>query len=183
VSGPSAWLGAEDARALDALAEVGLSDDPSSLLLAVRAPGASQAAAAHVLGARGDASVIDELAAALDGAGDLASAEVAFALARLGDARGGDALRRLLELPVAGNVAPLVAAGYLAELGDPSGVPVVDDGLGQDVPTLRVIAAKQLGYFVAHGIDVGTQLDRARGDDNDEVRRVAAQAAAAGSGS
>ena len=50
-------------------------------------------------------------------------------------------LRELLDLPVEGYVAPMLAAGSLARLGDPSGLAAIERGLASSNHLVRRIAS------------------------------------------
>ena len=83
-------------------------------------------------------------------------------------------LRELLDLPVEGYVAPMLAAGSLARLGDPSGLAAIERGLASSNHLVRRIATKQLFHF--DGVaDVGPLFERALADED---RGVADQARA-----
>lgn len=133
------------------------------------------AAAARVLGADGDVSAVEPLRALARRPDDTRRAEAAFALARLGERDEGIALLRdLLELPVEAYTAPLLAAGSLARLGDPSGLATIERGLSSDNQIVRRIAVKQLFHFAGIA-DVEPLFERALADSD---RGVAEQARA-----
>ena len=133
------------------------------------------AAAARTLGADGDTSAIEPLRALAGRPDDTRRAEAAYALARLGERdEGVQILRELLDLPVEGYVAPMLAAGSLARLGDPSGLAAIERGLASSNHLVRRIATKQLFHF--DGVaDVGPLFERALADED---RGVADQARA-----
>ena len=85
---------------------------PSSIL---------QAAAAHTIGSRALEVAAPELRHALAATDDLTGVEAAFALARLGDPEGKAVLFAYLDREVPAYLSPVLAAGYLAQLGDPRG--------------------------------------------------------------
>jgi HEAT repeat protein len=128
-----------------------------------------QAAAAHTLGAQGLAAGAASLRQALTAADDYIAVEAAYALARLGDRDGDAALVANLDHAVPPYLSPLFAAGYLAQLGNPGGFAVVVHALGLEAPDARMLACKQLFFFVpfhgqsdANGItmDVVAQFER-----------------------
>lgn len=101
-------------------------------------------AAAHVAGARGYREAIPALQAALGGPDDQAGVEAAYALARLGDPAGEDALLRALGGRPDVALAPVLAAGYLAQLGRPDGAGVIAQALESPHMPTRMLACKQL---------------------------------------
>jgi hypothetical protein len=140
------------------------------------------AAAARVIGADGDRAAADRLRELAYGPGDSVRAEAGYALARLGDPAGRPALRDTLELPYEAYVAPMQAAGSLARLGDPSGAGVIERALKSSIALIRMVACKQLFYFVPldradfgrrRRVDVWALFDRAL---RDRDSGVAAQA-------
>jgi len=173
---PYAELEDHQARAL--LEANGIGTDHAALVAALEHPvEVIRAAAARTLGATGDAGALDALRALAGRNDDTASAEAAFALARLGERDEGErALRALLDLPVDAYVAPLLAAGSLARLGDAAGVAAIERGLGSRNELVRRTAAKQLFHFVGvPGADAWALFERALADDD---RGVVAQARA-----
>ncbi len=138
-------------------------------------------AAAHVLGRLGDAAAIPPLQRVAASSEDLVKAEAAYALVRLGLDAYREVLKQCLAYPVNAYLSPSVAAGDLARMGDPVGFPVVVNALAVDNMIARVVACKQLFFFVPlRGQRVqGTPIDpyvlfgRALGDENAEIHRVA----------
>jgi HEAT repeat protein len=132
------------------------------------------ATAAHTLGALGCTESTGELRALARAPGDLARVEAAYALARLGDAEGEAVLRECLELPPDAYLAAPLAAGYLARLGDPAGFDVVRRALDVPLAPIRVLACKQLWFFVPFHeegvLDVFAAFHRALEDDDSGVR-------------
>jgi len=138
---------ADERQARTLLQDNGQGTDLDALLGALDSPLAIyQASAARLLGAEGETAAREPLArvAADARAEESARAQAAYALARLGDGAGAEQLRALLELPVDASPGPLQAAGHLARLDDPSGLPVVERGLADPEPLIATIAAKQL---------------------------------------
>ena len=129
-----------------------------------------QAAAARVAGAQQEHAVTASLRALATGPGDTARAAAAYALARLGEPDGAEALRSALELPIEAYLAPVQAAGSLARLGDPSGLEVVERALASTNEIVRAVATKQLPFFGAQGRPL---LDNALRDSDPEIVRQA----------
>lgn len=129
-----------------------------------------QAAAARVAGAHGERAVIGSVRALLGGIGDTDRAAAAYALARLGEPDGIEALVALLELPIDAYVAPVQAAGSLARLGDERGLEVVERALRSPNEIVRAVATKQLAFFGERGREL---LERALGDSDPEIARQA----------
>ncbi len=120
-----------------------------------------QAAAAHVAGARLVKEAVPHLEAVLEGVDDYVGVEAAYALARMGVDSGREALKDFLELPIDAYLAPPIAAGYLAQLGSPAGIPVIIEALSAD-STSRKSAVKQLYFLVpfdGQELDDGGRLD------------------------
>jgi HEAT repeat protein len=140
--------------------------------------GLLRAAAAHTAGADGDPAVIPRLRElAADREDDAAAVEAAYALARLGAAEDGvPVLRAALALPVGAYLSPITAAGYLARLGDASGLDVIRAALDSELLASRMLAVKQLYFFLDLDDDARRLLERARDDDPEPS--VRAQAAA-----
>ena len=110
-----------------------------------------QAAAARVAGARGVRAVVDALRTLATGPGDTGRSAAAYALARLGEPDGVQALIAALELPIEAYVAPVQAAGSLARLDDTRGFDVVERALRSSNEIVRAVATKQLPFFGAQG--------------------------------
>jgi HEAT repeats len=164
----------EDHRSRELLRANGIGLSCPELAEALRADlEVLRAAAAHTLGANGCSDAVAELRAVARGRDDLARAEAGYALARLGDAEGEGVLRACLALPPDAYVGAPVAAGYLARLGDPAGFESVQRALGVPLTPVRVLACKQLWFFVPfheQAIDVFAEYRRALQDDDPGVR-------------
>jgi HEAT repeat protein len=145
---------AQDLRFEAILARNGVAASEAELIEALGATTAiMQAAVAHVLGRRASTRAVPFLSRLLsDRDDDTVRVEAAFALARMGVRKGRDVLIELLGYPLNAYVSPAPAAGYLARLDDPRGFDVVVEGLGLDIAAVRMIACKQLYFFVPfHG--------------------------------
>ena len=129
-----------------------------------------QAAAARVAGARGERSVLDSLRALAGGPGDTERSAAAYALARLGEPEGTEALIACLELPINAYVAPVQAAGSLARLGDTRGFTVVERASRSSNEIVRAVATKQLPFF---GAQARQLLEAALTDSDSEIARQA----------
>lgn len=162
----------EDAYAEDILAANDIPPDAEGLQAALDSDvEVLQAAAARVAGARQIGDVSGALRALTAGTGDTARSAAAYALARLGEPDGAEALAAALELPIEAYVAPVQAAGSLARLGDPRGFAVVERALGSSNEIVRAVATKQLPFFGAAGRPL---LESARQDADPEIARQAA---------
>jgi HEAT repeat protein len=157
VPGGVAYVDIEDALARSLLQSNGVGLDKDALLAALNADvEVIQAAAARVLGDEGEHDAIPRLRELAVGTGDSVRAEAGYALARLGDPAGKEALRACLELPVEAYVVPMQAAGALARLGDPEGAPVIERALRSRNALIRMVACKQLIHFVRlDGMELG----------------------------
>ena len=145
----------EDWRADALLAANGVDTSEQSLLDALRTKeNVLLAAAARASGHHQVEAAKDRLRDVAEGPDDYAGVEAAFALARLGEEDGRSLLRRALERPVGPYLSPVLAAGHLARLGDPSGFPHVREGLGSDLLAVKMLACKQLAVFLPHEGDV-----------------------------
>jgi HEAT repeat protein len=127
------------------------------------------AASAHTFGALGMTAGVASLRQALTASDDHVVVEAAYALARLGYKEGNAALVACLGRPVPPYLSPLFSAGYLAQLGDPRGFAVVVNALGLEALDARMLACKQLFFFLPfHGerdaggatMDVVAQFER-----------------------
>jgi HEAT repeat protein len=136
---------------------------------------ASALTAAALLGELGDRRATGALAAATDSRdGDPALWLVAIdALARLKDPAAVAPLARASEAPQAD--VRLAAFTALGALGDPRSVAVVDAGLGDPDPRVRV-AAVRLGAAADPRCAAGGRLTRALADPDPTVRHAAAEA-------
>ncbi len=105
--------------------------------------------AAQELGRLGDEAAVSPLMTAVASGDDHLAVEAAYALARLGREDAGlSTLRELAAGDITATTVPLVAAGYLAKLGDVCGFEVVEHGLRSPNFLVRIAAAKQLSWFV-----------------------------------
>lgn len=135
------------------------------------------AAAAHAAAAFPDlASLLRQVAQGQD---DLAAVEAAYALARLGHDDGVAALHDALDRPAGPYLSPVLAAGYLARIGSPSGYHVVRKALGSELLAVRMLACKQLAFFAPfHGtadaggevIDVFGAFERSLADEDPSIQ-------------
>jgi HEAT repeat protein len=108
-----------------------------------------KAPAAHVAGALGYEAAVPILKKRAAGsADDLLKVEAAFALVRLGQADAKRTLIECLRYRLDAYICPAVAAGYLARLGDSRGFGVVTRALGSDNSAVRMLACKQLFFFL-----------------------------------
>ena len=139
----------EDHRYREICRRNGIAETPEALTRALRLDELTlRAAAAHTIGSLGMVAALPALEEAVAVSDDLVAAEVGYALARLGATSGRPVLESCLALPMNAYVAPPLAAGYLARLGDFRGAPIIERGLASDNSTVRMIAAKQLAFFV-----------------------------------
>ena len=139
----------EDWRSIELLAINGIPATEEALLEALRSQSnVLLSAAAHASGSSGLTAAIPLLREVARGPDDYAAVEAAYALARLGDADGAGLLRESLQRPLDAYLSPVLAAGYLARLGDPSGFPVVRKALGSDLLATKMLACKQLFFFL-----------------------------------
>jgi HEAT repeat protein len=173
---------AEERQARSLLQDDGPGTDPEALRAALDSPRAIlRGAAARLLGAEGDDDAREALERVATTRGEeSARAQAAYALARLGDPACADVLRELLELPVDTSPGPLQAAGHLARLDDPSGLPVVERGLADAEPLIATIAAKQLAPLALLqerrpdlGVDAWRLYERALEHPDEQVSREA----------
>lgn len=124
----------------------GIAITPVALIAALGHPvSAFGAAAAHVLGDLNAREAIPALTQALSAPDDLLEVEAAYALARLGESSGRERLVACLGRPLDAYVSPPIAAGYLAQLGDPQGYGVVVRAF--EVETAHLLACKQVFFF------------------------------------
>lgn len=138
-----------------------------------------QAAAAHTIGSDAIRAALPALKQRLATADDLVRVEIAYALARLGDQDGHTALVHALASPPEGYLAPPIAAGYLAQRGDPQGFPVIERCFASALAATKMLACKQFFFFVPfHGtrdpsgreIDVVALFDRALSDPDSDIQ-------------
>jgi hypothetical protein len=129
----------------------GVALNPDSLIELLASPESEpilRAAAAHTAGAERVAAAVPALRQALAAADDVTAVEAAYALARLGDGEGRAALVAAVARPAEFELGPLFAAGYLAQSGDPRGFPAIVRALEGDAPARRMLACKQLHFFM-----------------------------------
>lgn len=140
------------------------------------------AAAAHACGSHGVRAAIPRLTDLAGDVDDNAAVEAAHALVRLGQADARAVLRAALQRPPGPYLSPVVAAGYLAQLGDASGYAVVRDALANDLFAVRMLGCKQLAFLWPHhgsvdgspkGIDVLELFSRALRDPERSVQEQA----------
>jgi HEAT repeat protein len=128
--------------------------------------------AAHELGRLREQTAVPALMEAAGSDDDHLAVEAAYALARMGRMeRGRSTLRELVRGDITASTVPLVAAGYLARLGDGCGLAVVEDGLRSPNFLVRIAAAKQLSWFLP--IDeprTRALFDQAAHDEEEDVR-------------
>jgi HEAT repeat protein len=153
----------------------GIALEENALLAAlVECTGVLQAAAAHTLGSLGSRAAAPALRQLLDSLDELVQVEAAYALARLGFEEGRRTLERCLGYPVNASIVPSIAAGYLAQLGDPRGFPTVADCFDVEIPAVRIVACKQLAFFLPFheegGSDVLGLFWRALSDPEGQVQ-------------
>ncbi len=162
---------AEDVHAEDILTANGVPLTPDGLQLALDSGlELLQAAAARVAAARSERAAVDSLRPLATGGGDTSRAAAAYALARLGEPDGVDALIACLDLPIEAYVAPSQAAGFLARLGDQRGFDVVERAMRSSNELVRAVATKQLPFFGAQGRPL---LQAALSDSDPEIARQA----------
>jgi HEAT repeat protein len=85
----------------------------------------------------------------LSGDDPLVQVEAAMSLALLQEGSGIPALIDLLDGDILTG-APITAAGYLADLGDPRGFPVILKALNSEFTGNRLIAAVKIKYFLQY---------------------------------
>jgi HEAT repeat protein len=175
-----AYSGYEDFRTKEILTRNGISLSEDDLVATLeRGNNILQAAAAHTLGSLSCKSATPTLKRFLASSDDLIKAEAAYALARLGDADGKDALVKCLDYPLDAYLCPAIAAGYLAQLGDPQGYPIIVRSFDVDIAAVRMLACKQLYFFVpfqgmqdrqGNTVDVLPLFARALKDSDDSIQ-------------
>jgi hypothetical protein len=142
------YVAYEDYRARVILEQNGIAVDEASLVRALESQAnLLQAFAAHAAGAIGARSAISILNNLLSSPDDTAQVESGFALVRLGEDSGRDVLVAALEWPSNAYLSTLTAAGYLAQSGDPRGLPQIAAALNSDLGASRMLACKQLLFF------------------------------------
>jgi HEAT repeat protein len=167
----------EDWRSTELLALNGIPATPDALLDALQTQsGVLLSAAAHACGSTGVDAAIPLLKQVARGADDYAGVEAAYALVRLGDDEGLPLLHEALKRPVGAYLSPILAAGYLAQLGDPAGYAVVREALGSEFLAARMLACKQLYFFAAlhgSGVDALGLFKQALDDEDPTVKAQA----------
>jgi len=129
-----------------------------------------QAAAAHVLGEMSERTATQRLWELTTSPDDLVKVEAAYAIARIGPKDAMERLIGFLDDPLDGYISAPLASGYLARLGDSRGWPVIVEALGSGYPEIRMIAAKQLAFFMP--FDPGTAIAGAPLDVHREIARA-----------
>lgn len=134
--------------------------------------------AAILLGRRGEACVVSHLKSLLTDEISVVRVEVAMSLELLGDGSGIPALVEILREGLFTS-APVTAARYLADLGDPRGYKTVLKALSSELVGIRLGAAVALKSFLSyHGrvlddqkVDLLAVLEESLGDPDPLVRR------------
>jgi hypothetical protein len=138
-----------------------------------------QAAAAHILGTLASKAAIPTLKKRLRSTEDLVRVEAAYALARLKVSEGKEVLVQCLNYPLDAYLFPAIAAGYLAQLGDPQGFQTVVKCFDFNISAIRMLACKQLYFYVpfqdiqdgdGNAIDVYRLFDRALKDSDTNIQ-------------
>jgi HEAT repeat protein len=173
----------EDYRARELLVANGIQLSVAGAIGALRhSSSVLRAAAAHVLGSLGDRTAIPALQRVAIEDSDLVQVEAAFALVRLGVEEARSSLHGALARPVIAYLSPSLAAGMLARLGDPAGYAAIDAALSVENLIARVVACKQLLFFVpldgrqaADGriVDAFALFARALADPHEDVQLLA----------
>jgi HEAT repeat protein len=160
----------EDFRQREILKANGISiTEPDLLDVLKKETNILQASAAHTLGAMGTVAAIPTLKTLLTSIEDLVRVESAYALARNGVSEGKETLVQLLSYPIEAYLFPPIAAGYLAQLGDPQGYQVVVRCLESDNPAVRMLGCKQI-YFFAKFQDVNPLFEQALKDTDANIQ-------------
>jgi HEAT repeat protein len=175
----------EDYRARELLGVNGIEPNRDSVLAALRhGEPVLQGAAAHTAAALGLTEAIPDLKHLVETSDDLVKTEAGYGLVRLGLDEYRQILKEALRSRPDANLSPAVAAGDLARLGDPSGFPVLATCFEVDNLIVRMIACKQLLFFVpfhdtktsdGQRIDVYDLFKRASADPHPDVRLLAAR--------
>ena len=165
----------EDWYSVELLAVNGIPATEEALLEALRTQeNILLSAAAHACGSMGLHSAVPRLREVARGPDDYAGVEAAYALALLGEEDGAELLREALERPLAAYLSPVLAAGYVARLDDPSGFPVVLAGLESEFLATKMLACKQLYFFARFdSVNAVAALERAAEDPDPSVQRQA----------
>jgi HEAT repeat protein len=139
----------DDARAEALLVANGVGSSDEDLIEAARTgDSVLRGAAVRLLGWRLLRESVPLLTDIGQREGDLLRAEAGLALVRLGVDVGSEILTSCLSAPVYASLGVPTAAGYLARTGDPQGFPLIRQALGESNLIIRIVAAKQLWYFV-----------------------------------
>ena len=175
----------EDYRARELLRVNGIELKRDSVLAALQqGDPVLQGAAAHTVAALGLTEAIPALKRLVETSDDLVRTEAGYGLVRLGLDEYRDILKEALRSRPDANLSPAVAAGDLARLGDPSGFPVLAMCFEVDNLIVRMIACKQLLFFVpfhdtktsdGRRMDVYALFERALADPHPDVRRLVAR--------
>jgi HEAT repeat protein len=141
----------EDWRSSKLLAINGIPETEKALIEALQTQSSVLlSAAAHASSSL--PAAIPFLREVMHGPDDYAAVEAAYALTRLGEEDGKKHLLDSLQRPLTAYLSPILAAGYLAQLGDSSGLPVERAGLESDFLATSMLACKQLFFFMPfHG--------------------------------
>jgi HEAT repeat protein len=138
-----------------------------------------QATAAHTLGVMGSVAAMPMLKTLLTSTEDLVRVAAAYGLARNGISEGKESLVQLLSYPIEAYLFPPIAAGYLAQLGDPQGYKIVVRCLESENPAVRMLGCKQVYFFSKfqglqdadkNTIDVYPQFERALNDSDTNIQ-------------
>lgn len=170
----------EDYRNREILKANGISLSEAGLISALKErTNVLQAAAAHTLGSLSSHAAITILKTLLASSEDLVKVEAAYALARLGVSEGKEVLGQCLSYRLDAYLFPAIAAGYLAQLGDPQGFKTIVRCFDVDIPAIRMLACKQLYFFApfqglqegdGNTIDVYRLFDRALKDQDTNIQ-------------
>lgn len=165
----------DDQNAIGLLAANGVPHTAEAVLEALESEsGVLLAAAAHASGSLGVEAAVARLRELAKGPDDQAAVEAGFALVRLGEGGAITVLREALTRSPDAYLSTVLAANYLARLGDPAGYPVVAEALGSEFPSSQMLACRALLLFVPYqgqdGIDVVDLYDRALGDPDPGIQ-------------
>lgn len=166
----------EDQHAIDILEVNGIALSPAGLQEGLDSGiEVIQSAAARAAGAMGEGSVLETLSALAARPDDTVRAAAAYALVRLGrEEEGRAALAECLALPPDAYLSPSQAAGSLARLGDSRGVEVIRRALAHPNDLVRMVACKQLLFFVGQTTEAYELFEQALGDPDDAIAWQAA---------
>ncbi len=125
-------------------------------------------------------ATVDALLRLVEQPDSLVRTWAAEALGRLGDARNGDARKRLAALLAGADAGGRVAAAIgLAHLGDPCGLDILAGALRDPTPCLRAPAAEALGALGARAAPALSALRNAAGREMDAEAYAACREALA----